>query len=50
MLECGVLDIKDDYNFKDNTCYFENKQNEKKKLKNDVSTIFKFTFRKLIPN
>lgn len=36
MFECDVLDMKDDYDFKD-----ENKQNEKKKSKFDVSCDFK---------
>lgn len=40
MLECGVLDLKDDYEFKDEVCYSENKQNERKKSKIDVSFIF----------
>lgn len=34
MLECGILDMKDDYDFKDCS---ENKQNEKRKSKIDVS-------------
>lgn len=39
MLECDVLNVKDDYDFKDEVCYSENKQNEKKKSKPDVSFI-----------
>lgn len=37
MLENGVLEMKDDYNFKDDIFYSENKQSEKKKSKTDVS-------------
>lgn len=37
MLESNVLNMKDDYDFKDKTSYFDNKQNERKKIKNDVS-------------
>lgn len=37
MLECGVLDMKDDYDFKDEYYCPENKQNEKRKSKVDVS-------------
>lgn len=40
MLECGVIDINDDLDFKDKVCYSENKSNEKKKSKIDVSFIF----------
>jgi len=36
MLECGISDMKDDYDFKNEANYSENKQNEKKKLKTDV--------------
>ncbi|XP_027836909.2 testis-expressed protein 2 isoform X2 [Aphis gossypii] len=36
MLECGISDMKDDYDFKNEVNYSENKQNEKKKLKTDV--------------
>jgi len=39
MLECGVSDMKDDYDFKNEVNYSENKQNEKKKLKTDVCII-----------
>lgn len=44
MLECDVLDMKDDYDFKDKTSYFDNKQNERKKIKNDVSFINQIVF------
>jgi hypothetical protein len=37
MLENCVLEMKDDYDFKDEIHYSENKQNEKKKSKTDVS-------------
>lgn len=37
MLECDVLDVKDEYDFKDKLC-----QSEKKKLKLDVSCITKY--------
>lgn len=37
MLECGISDMKDDYDFKNEVSYSENKQNEKKKSKSDVS-------------
>ncbi|XP_060860672.1 testis-expressed protein 2 isoform X2 [Metopolophium dirhodum] len=37
MLECGISDMKDDYDFKNEVSYSENKQNEKKKSKTDVS-------------
>lgn len=40
MLESGVLEMKDDYDFKDEIHYSENKQNEKKKSKADVSFFF----------
>lgn len=39
MLECGISDMKDDYDFKNEVNYSENKQNEKKKSKSDVSLI-----------
>lgn len=39
MLECGISDMKDDYDFKNEVNYFENKQNEKKKSKSEVSLI-----------
>lgn len=43
MLECGILDMKDDYDFKDEYYCPENKQNEKRKSKVDVSfLIFNF--------
>lgn len=45
MLDCGALDLKDDYEFKDEVCYSENKQNEKKKSKLDVSFITQFILR-----
>lgn len=36
MLECGMLDINDDYDFKDKVCYSKNKLNDKKKFKTNV--------------
>lgn len=45
MLECGLIDIKDDYDFKDKVCYSESKHNEKKKSKTDVSFVFLFKLR-----
>lgn len=42
MLECGIFDIKDDYDSKDDICNSENKQNENKKSKIDVSCCLKF--------
>jgi len=45
MLECGLLDIKDDYDFNDKVCYSESKQNEKKKSKTDVSFVILFKFK-----
>lgn len=42
MLACDVLDVKDEYDFKDKLCQSENKSNEKKKLKLDVSIIMKY--------
>lgn len=37
MLESGVLEMKDDYDFKDEVTNSENKENENKKLKTNVS-------------
>lgn len=45
MLECGLTDIKDDYDFNDKVCYSESKQSEKKKSKTDVSFVIIFKFR-----
>lgn len=39
MLECGISDMKDEYDFKNEVNYSENKQNEKKRSKSDVSLI-----------
>jgi len=39
MLECGLSDMKDDYDFKNEANYSENRKNEKKKSKSDVSLI-----------
>jgi len=50
MLECGISDMKDDYDFKNEVSYSENKQNEKKKSKSDVSLIISniFLFAKVL--
>lgn len=39
MFGCGVFNMKDDYDFKDEVCYSENKSNDRKKTKIDVSFI-----------
>ncbi|VVC35698.1 Hypothetical protein CINCED_3A022835 [Cinara cedri] len=37
MLGCGTFDLKDDYDLKDESCYFDNKLNDRKKTKLDVT-------------
>lgn len=37
MLRCGAFDMKDDYDFKDEVHYSENKLIDRKKTKVDVS-------------